>query len=63
MPQGEVKKTVKKLNPQPEPPSEDKLKSKKADAGSKGIYIPPKQEKQKADTIELHIFNKPSQLA
>jgi len=42
MPQGEVKKTVKKLNPQPEPPSEDKLKSKKANAGSKGIYIPPK---------------------
>ena len=41
MPEGEVKKTVKKLNPQPEPPSENKLNRKKANAGSKGVYIKP----------------------
>lgn len=41
MPQGEVKKTVKKLNPQPEPPSENKLKGKKANTGSEGIRIKP----------------------
>lgn len=39
MPQGEVKKTVKKLNPQPEPPCENKLKSKKANP--EGIRIKP----------------------
>jgi hypothetical protein len=41
MPESGVKKTVQHLNPQPEPPSENKLKSKKTNTGPKRDVIKP----------------------
>jgi hypothetical protein len=41
MPDVGVKKTVKHLNPQPEPPGENTLKTKKAQTGPKGKIIKP----------------------
>ena len=41
MPDNAVKKTVKHLNPQPEPPCESTLKTKNAQTGPKGKRIKP----------------------